>query len=74
VELHAGFGSAVANNESAFMVLEGPLIIIAVGVMTAFHPGPAFKGKWAVAAWSFRNKGAKTDVDERKDMTQTDSA
>lgn len=56
MELHAGFGSAVANNEPAFMVLEGPLIIVALGAMAVFHPGPAFNGKWAVAAWSFREK------------------
>jgi hypothetical protein len=56
VELHAGFTSVVANNEPAFMVLEGPMIIVASTALALFHPGPAFNGQWADAAWSFREK------------------
>jgi len=56
IELHDGFAGGTANNEPAFMVLEGPMIMIAVGVLTVFHPGYAFQGQWHDATWSFREK------------------
>jgi hypothetical protein len=72
VELHDGFGSGVANNETAFMVLEGPLIIVAVATMAVFHPGPAFCGKWAAATWSFRERGIAEAI-EKEQSTQQNS-
>lgn len=54
IELHAGFGSEFANNEPAFMVFEGPMIILATGLLSIFHPGFAFGGKWEAANWSIR--------------------
>jgi len=53
-ELSGGFDSAIANDEPAFMVLEGPMIILAVAVLTAFHPGLAFDRRWHEATWSFK--------------------
>jgi hypothetical protein len=56
VELHSGFASAFANNEPAFMVLEAPMIILATGVLAAFHPGYALDGNWNATSWSFRKE------------------
>ncbi|KAF7593756.1 hypothetical protein BBP40_010932 [Aspergillus hancockii] len=53
-ELEDGFTSGIANNEGLFMVLEGPMIIIAVAVLTLSHPGYAFNGEWNSLRWSFR--------------------
>jgi hypothetical protein len=54
------------------MVLEGPLIIIAVAAMAVFHPGPAFSGKWAAASWSFQEKAIP--VSSEKDETGLQSS
>ncbi|KAH0557084.1 hypothetical protein GP486_005125 [Trichoglossum hirsutum] len=61
VELNQGFGGPIANNEPSFLVLEGPMIIIATGVLTIFHPGVCFAGNWDAADWSLRaeDKGNK---------------
>lgn len=56
IELQGGFKGAVASNEAAFMIFEGPMIILAVFFLTIFHPGPAFAGKWSTATWSLRQK------------------
>lgn len=47
VELAGGFRSAAANDQPAFMVLDGPMITIAVGALTVCHPGPLFFTEWA---------------------------
>ncbi|ERF75848.1 hypothetical protein EPUS_01214 [Endocarpon pusillum Z07020] len=56
-ELSEGFDGRLANDEVTLMVLEGAMIVIAVMLLTALHPGPAFGGMWANATWSLR--GAK---------------
>lgn len=38
-ELEEGFHGRLANDEVLFMILEGPMIIIATTALTAFHPG-----------------------------------
>ncbi|OJD32674.1 rta1 domain protein [Diplodia corticola] len=48
-ELKEGFNGELANDELLFMILEGPMIIGAVLVLTVFHPGLAFAGRWAEA-------------------------
>ncbi|OAA59535.1 RTA-like protein [Niveomyces insectorum RCEF 264] len=53
-ELQQGFDGPIANNEVAFMVLEGPMIFLAVLAMTVLHPGIAFDGQWSSAAWSVK--------------------
>lgn len=58
VELQGGFNGAVANNQAAFMVLEGPMIILATAALTFFHPGYSFAGHWADASWSLRGREA----------------
>ncbi|TVY24036.1 Sphingoid long-chain base transporter [Lachnellula hyalina] len=55
-ELSGGFGGALANNQTSFMVLEGPMVIIAVLAMTLFHPGICFNGHWVAASWTLRGK------------------
>lgn len=42
VELAGGFRSEAANDQPAFMVLDGPMNMIAVGALTICHPGPLF--------------------------------
>jgi len=61
VELQGGFNGSVAGNEVAFMVLEGPMIILATFLLAVFHPGFAFAGNWNAAGWSLR--GRKSDVE-----------
>lgn len=53
-ELQQGFNGPIANDEMSFMILEGPMIILAVFAMTVLHPGIAFDGKWDVASWSIK--------------------
>jgi RTA1 like protein len=57
-ELRDGFKGQLANDEMTSMILEGAIILIAVGLLTVWHPGLAFRGKWTNAAWSVRS-GAK---------------
>jgi hypothetical protein len=56
VELSGGFGGALANNQAAFMVLEGSMVIIAVLAMTVFHPRICFNEHWETAEWKLRSK------------------
>jgi hypothetical protein len=53
-ELSNGFNSALANNEIAFMVLEGAMIIIACLCLTAFHPGLCLD-----IAWKLPKRGSR---------------
>ncbi|VUC31846.1 unnamed protein product, partial [Clonostachys rosea] len=53
-ELEQGFAGPIANDELSFMILEGPMIILAVFVVTILHPGTAFGGHWSSAAWSVK--------------------
>lgn len=50
-ELKDGFNSDLANNEVAFMILEGVMIVIACICLTVFHPGYCFGGKWQDTEW-----------------------
>ena len=61
-ELQGGFGSEVANNQTLFMVFEGPFIIVACLALTLFHPGFGFHGKWALANWTFSGKTADSEM------------
>jgi len=48
-ELSEGFSGAIANEEVPFMIFEGPMIIIAVALITWFHPGRVFNELWVPA-------------------------
>jgi len=53
-ELQQGFNGPIANDEVTFMILEGPMIFLAVLVMTVLHPGIAFGGELSSTAWSIK--------------------
>lgn len=38
-ELQQGFNDPIANSEVSFMILEGPMIFLAVFAMTVLHSG-----------------------------------
>ncbi|KAK2010473.1 RTA1 like protein, partial [Colletotrichum eremochloae] len=46
-ELSMGLDSDLANDEVAFLVLEGAIVAIAVIALSIFHPGVSFQGLWA---------------------------
>ncbi|KAG6364813.1 hypothetical protein INS49_006417 [Diaporthe citri] len=46
-ELKDGFSGELANDQTAFMILEGPMIILAVLAMTVCHPGRMLGHAWA---------------------------
>ncbi|XMA09502.1 hypothetical protein WAI453_002293 [Rhynchosporium graminicola] len=46
IELFDGFAGALANDEVLYMILEPPMISIAVIALTVFHPGIGFQGAW----------------------------
>ncbi|KPM38205.1 hypothetical protein AK830_g8351 [Neonectria ditissima] len=66
-ELQNGFDSKLANDEAAFIALEGAMIAIATLCLAISHPGIAFQGRWAEADFQLRkdNKG--------RDLQKTDS-
>ncbi|KAL9058073.1 MAG: hypothetical protein Q9162_001935 [Coniocarpon cinnabarinum] len=62
-ELKEGFSGSIANSEPLFMVFEGPMVFLAVGLLTVFHPGVIFKGRWQEAnfgVWKGRGKQIQT--------------
>ena len=67
-ELQQGFDGPIANDEVSFMILEGPLIILAVLAMTVLHPGIAFGGKWSSAAWSVKRSRSDALATSSPDM------
>lgn len=59
-ELQGGFGGKIANNQTLFLIFEGPMIIAAVFALTVSHPGVAFDGAWKDANWK-QKKGVASD-------------
>lgn len=57
VELCEGFTGNLANEEVPFIILEGPPVMLAVVLMTLWHPGWVYGAAWADADWSFRRDG-----------------
>ncbi|KAK9482516.1 RTA1 like protein-domain-containing protein, partial [Lipomyces starkeyi] len=51
-ELSQGFQGTLANQQVAFMVLEGAMMFIAAGAQTLLHPGYCFQGCWDAANFS----------------------
>jgi hypothetical protein len=66
VELQGGFDGTIASNEPSFMVLEGPMIIVATFSLTVLHPGFAFGGNWEAASWSLRRRMPEPESFEQK--------
>ncbi|RFU33095.1 hypothetical protein B7463_g3231, partial [Scytalidium lignicola] len=73
-ELVNGFSGSLANDEVTLMILEGAMISLATILLTVFHPGHAFKGRWSDAGWEqkpgyTRNRGKSDSViDEEIEM------
>ena len=61
VELSEGFGGKLANNEVEFMILDGVMVILASIVLTVWHPGYGFQGRWNEAGFRFRTSKPKGD-------------
>lgn len=61
-ELQQGFDGPIAQDEVLFMILEGPMIFLAVSFLTVLHPGVAFGGQWANAGWSLRGRKSVPSV------------
>jgi hypothetical protein len=58
-ELRAGFHGKLANQQITFMILEGAMIVSACILLTVFHPGLSFQGRWHDASWSLGKKDKK---------------
>lgn len=50
-ELWKGFESKLANEEVPFMILEGGMIVLAVGLLTFFHAGEFLGTDWKDSGW-----------------------
>ncbi|KAG4438497.1 hypothetical protein IFR05_006020 [Cadophora sp. M221] len=59
IELFDGFAGNLANDEVLYMILEPPMITIAVIALTVFHPGIGFQGTWGSAKGSYKNTVGK---------------
>ncbi|KAF5647011.1 RTA [Fusarium tjaetaba] len=55
-ELSAGYHSALAENETAFMLLEGMMIVIATSALAIGHPGPSFQGRYQDADFQLKKE------------------
>lgn len=69
-ELEHGFGGSLANNQTLFMVFEGPQIMIAMLSLTVFHPGFAFGGAegWRSADWAWKERLSDTPSSESESV------
>ncbi|KAK7429079.1 phospholipid-translocating ATPase rsb1 [Neonectria magnoliae] len=61
-ELQNGFDSKLANNETAFIALEGGAILIATLCLAISHPGVAFQGRWGEADFQLRKNDKARDL------------
>jgi hypothetical protein len=59
IELSDGFSGAMANNELLYMILEPPMISIAVIALTLCHPGVCFQGSWSSAKSAYKDARQK---------------
>ena len=67
VELQGGFSGKIANNQASFMILEGPMILIAVIALTFYHPGRVFGSLWVSTG---KANGAVILDDDQEELTQ----
>ncbi|KIW83722.1 hypothetical protein Z517_02968 [Fonsecaea pedrosoi CBS 271.37] len=69
-ELKDGFHGHLANDEATFMIFEGPMIIIAVAVLTIWHPGIVLGAQlWEDAGFHFRTKASLVHYKEVNDSS-----
>jgi hypothetical protein len=71
-ELSGGFSGQLANEEIPFMILEGPMIIIAILLLTLFHPGVVFKGgAWAASDFVVKKKKKHSGATEGEEKNSS---
>ena len=70
-ELWDGFSGKLANEETNFMIFEGPMIFFAVAALTVFHPGRVFGDLWVPAGKGARSMG-KLGEDEASSVQLTE--
>lgn len=63
-ELSGGFSGPIANNETVFLILEGPMIMIAMIAFTVYHPGYIFREDWKRSAFQWRS-GKAANIDHK---------
>lgn len=54
IELQDGFDGELANDETLFFILEGPMILLSCILLTVFHPALAMKGIWSMKQFRSR--------------------
>ncbi|KAF4464987.1 RTA [Fusarium albosuccineum] len=55
-ELSGGYDSKLANDEVAFMILEGAMIVVSTVCLAVGHPGICFEGRWDEANFQLRKR------------------
>ena len=70
-ELSGGFQSRLANNEVYFMVLDGAMMIIAMSVLTAAHPGPVLGSVWNSEGFHLRTRNVAQQLLESSNPDDT---
>lgn len=73
IELQEGFNGELANNELDFMILEGPMIFIAVALLTVWHPGWILGEKLWVDA-GFRLRPTKKQENDKRAFASIDAS
>ncbi|KAF2148648.1 RTA1-domain-containing protein [Myriangium duriaei CBS 260.36] len=63
-ELKNGFKGSLANNQTLFMIFEGPAIMLAVLTLTIFHPAICFGGRqaWQDTDWEWKTGMEKSNL------------
>lgn len=70
-ELNAGIRSDLAKNETAFMILEGSMVLISVISLTISHPGVGFQGRWAEANFKLKGDKGHTELESGETKPST---
>jgi hypothetical protein len=68
IELSNGFSGEMANNEVLYMILEPPMISLAVIALTLFHPGVCFQGTWSRAKSIYKDGREKLHSKDFSDV------
>ncbi|KAG5745670.1 hypothetical protein H9Q72_007158 [Fusarium xylarioides] len=63
-ELSAAYHSSLAENETAFMLLEGMMILIATTALAISYPSPSFQGRYQDADFQLKKGGDVKDAFE----------
>jgi hypothetical protein len=67
IELSNGFSGALANNEVLYMILEPPMISLAVIALSLCHPGVCFQGSWSSAKSAYKDAREKLHSKDSND-------